>query len=643
LKAPTNYSVTSSADSPEKSDGEKHAHLERIEKLLSVKDEQNVILQEQHDYYQDLSTDLKDKVDQFEDMWAEANAAKADAEREAEDLTVQIKKLQEELSTRGRARSTTAVVHDLETQMELDADSAREEMEAQVAQLLEEHTLGPYMENNVSDLQSLWRNIGLPDTEQQRLLEEMIRPVVKLCQNETAKNKQHELELQEELEELRAMMATQSEEFTSALAGKLRSESGEELPLWQSVELLRNEGHSLLRDQLEELKAMILATMPGEKKKIKWRTRWVPDIIDQEVLDGTLRPTKSAFENLTRRKAEVAEMANEAARAITEYTTELREQWDALATPQEERDALLTKAQRGGYNAVHDLEKVCEEAKAKVRLRLRSLRVKLTELWVEVKKSGQEQDKFLADVDECKAIDGIAMVENEITRVQGVINSMKDIIKMIAVRESLSNKIQEFETAAKDPERLKGSSVKLMKEEKERKLFKRKNDRICMELITKIEEWEKEMKMPFMYRGVQYKQVLQVEQSTLKDLGGSVLTKTESSSELKSNSPQVTLSNSTKAAPGTAPRPSTGNPVRRDTARRSSGMDSADRRKQLEEWRANNEEKKANQKASKARATAEQQADDHDDGPAAAKTTPAPSRRLSAGGSALRPPAARKL
>jgi len=572
-------------------EGDLAEDLERAQKLLSMKDEANEILREQHDYYQELSAELRAKLDDSSDLQIVAQEEASEAKLEAEDLQLQLTKMQNELDTRGRGRSVT--IGGLQALQEEDGEIFSD-CEATVTELMEENDqkIGEFVKQNLMDLQSLWVNIGLPVNEQQRKRRQMISPVVKLCESEQSKNKQHELELKEELEELKAMMTTQDEGFQAALQEKLSTGgiTGGEMALWESVEFLRSEGHSLLSGQLNDLKQLITATAPSQGKKIKWRTRWVSDPIDREILDGTLRPTKSAFENLATRREEVMNMSEEAKRAIDEYTVDLREQWEALNTPQEEQDDITTKAQRGGFNAVHAIERVLEEAKANVRLKLRSLRVKLTELWVEVKKSGKEQDAFLMEVDTLKPIDGLTMIKAEMERVTGVINSMKDIIKMIAVRESLSAKISEFEAAAKNPDRFKGSSAKLLKEEKERKLFARKNDRICVELITKIEDWEREMRMPFMYRGMHYKQVLQAEQSQIKSSGGTNLARSSSKSDINStNSPRLTSSTKT---PATAPRPASAVSRKETAARRSSGMDNTERRKQLEEWRVGNEAKK---------------------------------------------------
>ena len=139
-----------------------------------------------------------------------------------------------------------------------------------------------------------------------------------------------------------------------------------------------------MKDSLEELKAAITATAPSKGKKIKWRVRWQSDPIDGEILNGTLRPSRSAFDRLSSRKAEVSVMAEEARKALGEYTLELEEQWLVLETGAQAQEAVLSTASRGGFNAVHDIEKVVEEAKAEVRLKLRSERVKLSELWIEV-------------------------------------------------------------------------------------------------------------------------------------------------------------------------------------------------------------------------------------------------------------------
>jgi len=93
-----------------------------------------------------------------------------------------------------------------------------------------------------------------------------------------------------------------------------------------------------------------------------------------------------------------------------------------------------------------------------------------------------------------------------------------------------------------------------------------------------------------MYRGMHYKQVLQAEQSQIKSSGGTNLARSSSKSDINStNSPRLTSSTKT---PATAPRPASAVSRKETAARRSSGMDNTERRKQLEEWRVGNEAKK---------------------------------------------------
>jgi hypothetical protein len=139
-----------------------------------------------------------------------------------------------------------------------------------------------------------------------------------------------------------------------------------------------------------------------------------------------------------------------------------------------------------------------------------------------------------------------------------------------------------------------------MKEEKERKLFARKNDRICLELISKIEEWERELRMPFMYRGMHYKHVLQAEQGKQSRRGTTSLTRSNSREGVAPGAGAGTSPRSGAAAtaagktPATAPRPASAVARKEGVpSRRLSGTGTnTERKKQLEEWRANNDKKK---------------------------------------------------
>ena len=138
---------------------------------------------------------------------------------------------------------------------------------------------------------------------------------------------------------------------------------------------------------------------------------------------------------------------------------------------------------------------------------------------------------------------------------------------------------------------MQGSSVKLLKEEKERKLFKRKNERLCYELADKIKEWERERGEKFLVRGLPYLDHLTAEIESLQARGDTKLVKSDSRDKMAAApagaSAEATPAEATARKPvRPSTRPASG------TARRRSTESSSERSRKLEEWRAQREAKK---------------------------------------------------
>jgi len=358
------------------------------------------------------------------------------------------------------------------------------------------------------------------------------------------------------------------------------------------------------------VKKLLEMLQPPVGKQPKCACKWVPNAIDNKVLKATLKPSVESFGAIKERLPELEALAAEVQSTTETLHKKTEALWKVLPPSEEQRSRIDGKVKAGGFAAILELERSINEAEAGVRLKVREVRSELMELWLQAKTPGEEQENFLNRMNELDAIEAIEAYIAESARVQRLMESMKEILKTIGVRDSLTSRIQEFEIAARNPDRLKGSSVKLLKEEKERKLFKRKNERLCIELAQRIQEWEQEQSQVFMVRGVPYLQILQAETDDFQARSGTKLARggskdllspsvsRENSREKPSNTPasrpSTAAGNETEPASQKKERPSSARsqiPASGLARRRSSMEPGSDRSRKLEEWRANREKK----------------------------------------------------
>ncbi|KRH95352.1 Microtubule-associated protein essential for anaphase spindle elongation [Pseudoloma neurophilia] len=110
-----------------------------------------------------------------------------------------------------------------------------------------------------------------------------------------------------------------------------------------------------------------------------------------------------------------------------------------------------------------------------------------------------------------KNMDSMILMKKIIRDLRERKDSHKEIISLIEQRIAIKQEIETFENEAKNPQRLKGSSLRLLEEEKFRK---RKNYTLLVtekELIDKLQKYAEQWDEPFLYNGKAFEDLLNEE------------------------------------------------------------------------------------------------------------------------------------
>lgn len=115
--------------------------------------------------------------------------------------------------------------------------------------------------------------------------------------------------------------------------------------------------------------------------------------------------------------------------------------------------------------------------------------------------------------------ESLILMKKIITDLKDRKDSHKKIIQLIDNRSKLIHNIEQFEGQAKNPERLRGSSIRLLEEEKFRKKMNYSLLVLERELMEKLKEYYTLWNEPFLYNGNIYEEILK------QEINGRILTR----------------------------------------------------------------------------------------------------------------------
>eukprot|EP01134_Creolimax_fragrantissima_P001373 CFRG1373T1 len=136
---------------------------------------------------------------------------------------------------------------------------------------------------------------------------------------------------------------------------------------------------------------------------------------------------------------------------------------------------------------------------------------RLQELWTEAHVSETEQENFWTSVRDPYTIEALEMIEKAVVQWENYVEKSKVIIRSINMRAEFLQKMYDFEVTASDPRRLRGSSLRLLEEEKFRKSAYPTLLALEAKLLVCLKAFEEENGESFRYKGTKYVELLQNE------------------------------------------------------------------------------------------------------------------------------------
>lgn len=136
------------------------------------------------------------------------------------------------------------------------------------------------------------------------------------------------------------------------------------------------------------------------------------------------------------------------------------------------------------YNRLKELESLMMK---KLILEERKI---LFELWDKLHFGKEQREQFIPGFSEEYTRETLEAIKAEIKRLQGLWTTMSSLLKQIERREWIKSEMKRFERTASDPNRFKGSSTRLLEEEKFRKIVAKEFPRLTNSLRKTLMQWQ---------------------------------------------------------------------------------------------------------------------------------------------------------
>ena len=184
-------------------------------------------------------------------------------------------------------------------------------------------------------------------------------------------------------------------------------------------------------------------------------------------------------------------------------------------------------------------------------------REKLQRLWDKLHFSEEQRLEFEPGHSEEYTQETLEAIKAEIERLRGLWQSMGAILKHIERREWIKSEMKRFEKTASDPNRFKGSSTRLLEEEKFRKVVAKEFPRLTTTLRKTLVKWQKEHGgEAFYYAGEPYLETMNKEEDNpnFELLHLRLLTSKSSGTPVELQTPTIQAVGDRRAKPATNPR-----------------------------------------------------------------------------------------
>jgi len=233
------------------------------------------------------------------------------------------------------------------------------------------------------------------------------------------------------------------------------------------------------------------------------------------------QPHNDTFAKLTDRQTQVNNLLSETNFQLQKVSNDLDGHFAVFGLVAHREDFF---ANRGtGLPALAASQRELQRLQHRVRLSVAEGRVKMAEQWMELGSSGTEQEAVLQRLRHCAAQDALAelrAIKEETGSLGAKIELRKEILLKFEGCGILEQSIQEFEREASKSYRLRGSSQKLLQEEKQRLSYRKKKERLVEDLVQRLAQWEQLYGEPFLHNGMAIRDILQQDLDDTRELGG---------------------------------------------------------------------------------------------------------------------------
>ncbi|CAK6442423.1 unnamed protein product [Pipistrellus nathusii] len=188
---------------------------------------------------------------------------------------------------------------------------------------------------------------------------------------------------------------------------------------------------------------------------------------------------------------------------------QIRELWDRLQIPEEEREAVEAMAMDGSKAKVKkalqlEVDRLEELKMQNMKKVIEAIRVELAKYWDQCFYSQEQRQAFAAYYDEDYTESLLQAHDAEVARLRNYFEVHRGLFEGVQKWEESWRLFLEFERKASDPSRFTNRGGNLLKEEKQRARLQKTLPKLEEELKAQIEMWEQKHSSAFVVRGQKF-------------------------------------------------------------------------------------------------------------------------------------------
>ncbi|KAM9739830.1 LOW QUALITY PROTEIN: protein regulator of cytokinesis 1-like [Dama dama] len=330
-------------------------------------------------------------------------------------------------------------------------------------------------------------------------LEKDLRTQVELRRKQKKERKQELKILQEQDQELCEILCMPYYEIDSTSVPSL-----EELNQFRQHVATLRETKASRREEFVNIKRQIILCM--EELEHTPDTSFERDVVCEDEEAFCLSLENIATLQILLWQLEVREAQHEA--VCEGLRAQIRELWDRLQIPAEEREAVATvmtgskaKVRKALQLEVDRLEELKMQNMKKV---IEAIRVEVAQHWDKCFYSQEQRRAFAAYYSEDYTENLLQLHDAEIVRLRNYYEVHKEFFEGVQKWEESWRLFLEFERKASDPSRFTNRGGNLLKEEKQRAKLQKTLPKLEEELKARIEMWEQEHSKAFVVNGQKF-------------------------------------------------------------------------------------------------------------------------------------------